>query len=201
MTRTPEQLIKIRERTRTKILDAATRVFTKRGFAAANMLDIAREANISVGLIYRHFRTKEDLFGALVSQAAKGLDETRELFSQPLPPWQKFQIFTEGIIEDLRQSDDFSNFMVLVGQTFTTEDFIPEATELKRKNAALISTVAQVIKEGQQQNIFRPGNAEAMAYYYFATIQGLASTKFAAEDRFIPPTADVMLCFLKKEDS
>jgi AcrR family transcriptional regulator len=65
MARTDEQLAAIRERTRAKVLDAATRVFTRRGFAAASMQDIANEADISVGLIYRHFKTKEELFGAL----------------------------------------------------------------------------------------------------------------------------------------
>lgn len=48
------------------ILAAATTCFAKRGFHQTSMDDIAREAGISAGLIYRHFASKDDLIVALV---------------------------------------------------------------------------------------------------------------------------------------
>jgi AcrR family transcriptional regulator len=45
------------------ILDAARRAFSRRGdVAGTTMRDIAAEAGISEGIIYRHFESKEDLF-------------------------------------------------------------------------------------------------------------------------------------------
>lgn len=49
------------ERTRQRIVDAALRLFTERGFAATTMRDIAAEAEVSLGLAYRYFARKEDL--------------------------------------------------------------------------------------------------------------------------------------------
>src|SRR5690606_35459565 len=154
MSRTETQLQAIREKTRIKILEAATRVFTRRGFAAANMLDISREASISVGLIYRHFKTKEELFGALLKQAATGLGGVTQFFTQPLPPEQLFQSFTDEIVNDLRHNDDFSNFMVLISQAYMTEDFIPEVNELVKQNRMMVKQVAAVILNGQKRGVF-----------------------------------------------
>lgn len=199
MPRTEAQLKALREKTRTKILDTATQVFTRRGFAAANMLDIAEEAGISVGLIYRHFKTKEELFGALLAQAASGLGDVRRFFSQALPPEQLFEGFTVEIVNDLRHNDEFSKFMVLVSQTYMTEDFIPEVNKLMRQNKAMIKQVASVIKSGQSRDIFKSGDPTAMALYYFSSIQGLAESKFTLKDAFVPPTSDMILGFLIKE--
>ena len=45
-----------------EILDAAMRVFCRRGFHKTNLEEVAREAGISKGTIYLYFKNKEDLF-------------------------------------------------------------------------------------------------------------------------------------------
>lgn len=54
------------EETRRRILDATVRVAAS-GLATASIPAIAREAEVSVPTVYRHFRTKADLFAALYS--------------------------------------------------------------------------------------------------------------------------------------
>ncbi|HWD29163.1 MAG TPA: TetR/AcrR family transcriptional regulator [Rhizomicrobium sp.] len=51
-----------------EILDAALTVFAAKGYAAARMDDIAREAGVTKGTIYLYFADKEALFKALVSE-------------------------------------------------------------------------------------------------------------------------------------
>jgi AcrR family transcriptional regulator len=45
-----------------QIRSAAARVFVRRGYAATRLLDIAREAGLSKGGVYFHYRAKEALF-------------------------------------------------------------------------------------------------------------------------------------------
>jgi hypothetical protein len=52
------------DETRARILDATVRVMA-RGLASASIPAIAREAGVSVPTVYRHFRTKHELFAAL----------------------------------------------------------------------------------------------------------------------------------------
>ncbi len=50
---------------RERILDAAERVFAQRGFFAAKVADIAREAGVADGTIYLYFKNKDDLLISL----------------------------------------------------------------------------------------------------------------------------------------
>jgi AcrR family transcriptional regulator len=52
-------------RRRREILDAALACFTELGFAAATMADVCGRARASVGSVYHHFKSKEQLAGAL----------------------------------------------------------------------------------------------------------------------------------------
>src|SRR5688500_16252429 len=51
-----------------EILNAALRVFAKKGFAAARIDDIAAEAGIAKGTVYLYFDSKEAMFKGLLRE-------------------------------------------------------------------------------------------------------------------------------------
>lgn len=51
---------------RRQLLDAAVKVMGQKGFHQMSMQDLAAEANVSVGLIYKYFGGKEDLLLATI---------------------------------------------------------------------------------------------------------------------------------------
>ncbi|WP_246332963.1 TetR/AcrR family transcriptional regulator [Aureimonas mangrovi] len=53
---------------RRQILEGARRVFVSSGFDAASMNDVTREAGVSKSTLYVYFRSKEELFTALIAQ-------------------------------------------------------------------------------------------------------------------------------------
>lgn len=55
-------------RVRERILDACRVVFTRAGFDAATLDDIASEAGVGVASVYRHFKDKESMIVAFVDQ-------------------------------------------------------------------------------------------------------------------------------------
>lgn len=61
---------------REEILNAAARLFARRGISGATMADIAREADLSAGAIYRYFNSKEDLLRAVFDDATARNQET-----------------------------------------------------------------------------------------------------------------------------
>lgn len=67
------------EATRRALLDAARRIFSKEGFEASRIEDIAAATGHTRGAFYAHFSSKEDLFFALFEQEAG--DRLRELRS------------------------------------------------------------------------------------------------------------------------
>lgn len=56
------------EQRRDHILDAAARVFAEHGFEATRMDDVAEEAQVAKGLLYKHFPSKDALFEFLVDR-------------------------------------------------------------------------------------------------------------------------------------
>jgi len=57
--------------TRGRILDAAERLFSIRGFDAATTREIAREADVPLGLMSYHFGTKDDLYTEVIGRRAE----------------------------------------------------------------------------------------------------------------------------------
>lgn len=56
-----------------KILSAALKLFAQEGFAATSTSKVAKEAGVSEGLIFRHFKNKEGLLAAILDQAKENL--------------------------------------------------------------------------------------------------------------------------------
>ncbi len=67
---------------REQILDAALPCFAARGFHQTSMHDISAEAGISVGLIYRYFKSKEEVIAALAAEHKKAIAELLERAGQ-----------------------------------------------------------------------------------------------------------------------
>jgi AcrR family transcriptional regulator len=76
--RTPDQNQALREASRERILEAAMRLFSRLGYEAASIRLIAAEAGVAQGLMYSHFRGKEELLKALFR---RGMDDVRQTFA------------------------------------------------------------------------------------------------------------------------
>lgn len=61
---------------REQILQVATPAFTKRGYAAVSVRDLATTLQISKGNIYNYFASKEALFAACIGDTASALSDT-----------------------------------------------------------------------------------------------------------------------------
>ena len=60
--------------TQLRILDAATEVFSARGFSAATMADIVEHSGASIGSIYHHFGGKKELFLAIYDRLSADVE-------------------------------------------------------------------------------------------------------------------------------
>jgi AcrR family transcriptional regulator len=75
MPRVTEQY---RDSRRAEIVAAAARLFAGNGFHATSMADIISESGLSAGAVYRYFRSKEELIGAVAETALSAADEAFE---------------------------------------------------------------------------------------------------------------------------
>lgn len=73
------------QRNRERILEAAKQAFTRSG-ATASLDDIAKQAGVGAGTLYRHFPTRDDLLEAVYRTEVERLAAAERRFAETLPP-------------------------------------------------------------------------------------------------------------------
>jgi AcrR family transcriptional regulator len=71
----PKVVPEYKEEAKSRILDAANKVFAEKGYHEATMDDIAKRLGVSKGAIYLYFSSKEDLFEAMCKTAPQAFKE------------------------------------------------------------------------------------------------------------------------------
>ncbi len=88
--------------TRKRILDAAERIFSRKGFDGARVDEIAEEAGVNKALIYYYFESKKALLEELVNSAIRELVAEKEAVFDSLP--EKVNLATGDIPKELMRS-------------------------------------------------------------------------------------------------
>lgn len=201
MPRTGAQYEAMRADTRRRIEIAAVRLFARQGFAATSVRDIAREAGISTGLMYRHYQTKQDLFGDLVAQAADGLGALARRFRDDVPPAALIREFTREFVHDVLAGGGFVEFLLIMNQSFTMTNPPAQVRALKTRHGTMMRSAVGLIERGQRLGQFEQGDAAELASCYFAALGGLAMMNFTLGERFVAPSPAMLTSFLIKEDA
>src|SRR5581483_5627436 len=82
-----------------KILTVAARLFATHRYHEARMEDIAAAAEVGKGTLYRYFKDKDELFSALLAQAAEQLSaRLHEATKQAAPPRRRLEAIVEAIL-------------------------------------------------------------------------------------------------------
>ena len=77
-----------------KIINAATKVFAKKGFFNARISDIAKEAKVADGTIYLYFNNKFDiLISVFDEEISNMIKQVNKLLQQEEDPEKMFAIF------------------------------------------------------------------------------------------------------------
>lgn len=132
-------------RNRAAVLEAAKQLFGEQGLDA-QMPDVAKQANVGVGTVYRHFPAKDDLIGALVAERFERLaQKARECLEVP-DPWQGISCFIRFSAEI--QADDRGLCEVMGSR--------PEMMDAAAHAAGLPELCERLVKRGQRSGQLRP---------------------------------------------
>jgi AcrR family transcriptional regulator len=197
--RTPEQYEALRLATRTKIQTAAMRLFVRQGYGSTNVQHIADQAGISTGLLYRHYKTKDQLFEELVQFAMAGLEALIAKFQTSDNPVEELSRFADEVHLDLSTGDELAHLLLLMTQSFFSTETDGRQAALKKINSDLLQATAALIVQGQRQGKLREGEAFEMAQYFFSSIQGLAVMKVMLEEQFSMPSRSLLTLVFEKE--
>jgi len=143
---------------KTKILDAAIKVFAEKGYQYATIAEIAREAGISTGLVYSYFENKLDLLLSINLRFFQMVNViNQKKLAQIADPVEKlfalFRTYHEILLHDKKS---------LYWGTIIREGFpqphLVKSKKLKQKqlkiyeeNKQLLKTIDDIVIEGQRR--------------------------------------------------
>ncbi len=153
------------EKTRQDILDAALKTFTQKGFVRSTLTDIAKEAGITRGAIYWHFKDKANLFQAL----SDDIESASGIRFEDIP-WESFLSLDEVrefLLEYLLRfetDDRFRSFYeVVTYKTEYHEELEPvlekERTKSRRVKKQLTAILQKLQEQGLMRKDLKPGHA------------------------------------------
>jgi AcrR family transcriptional regulator len=160
---------------RSDILKAATRVFADRGYHAATMLDIARQAEYAVGTIYLYFKDKQSLYLALIDEkieelirsAKKNIDNAHGVL-------EKIKVLMEEEFSYFEKNRDFFRIYFSEGGlgNWAIKDKLYMSTI--KKLVKFMDYVADIMREGQEEGIIRKDlDAEKSAHLFMSLIRAV----------------------------
>lgn len=197
--RAPEQNAALRAATLQRAEAAAVTLFARHGFAATSMRDIASTAGLSVGSIYRHYASKDELFSALVGQAVAGLGELIENFRSGGSPAGLITGLTRTFLSDLSDDRGFTEFFWMMNQTFAMVDRPTAVEELIQRHEELVAATVALIARGQELGEFNPGDPAELATCYLAALTGMAAMRLAMGSGLVVPPSSTLTAILIKE--
>lgn len=96
------------------ILDAAMKVFTRRGFAGARMEEIAKEAGINRALLHYYFRDKETMFNLIFeTRFNEFFSGIGRILSSDFPLFEKIRQMINHEIDTLVTHPDIPRFVIM----------------------------------------------------------------------------------------
>jgi AcrR family transcriptional regulator len=123
-------------RNRAKVLEAAETVFAARGTSASTE-EVAREAGVGIGTVFRHFPTKEALLEAVFVAQLRRLAGEAEALASAEDPGEAFFAFFTRVVGHAATKNAFSAALTEAGID-VQETAAETGQELKRALAALL---------------------------------------------------------------
>lgn len=153
-----EAFDRISEKRQNEILEIAIEEFSSKGYNNANINIIAKNAGISIGLMYKYFATKEDLFLTCISRGMVILQETLEtILKSPNRLLKKAELVIRATCE---LSREYKNYIKLYNEITAEKDgerAVAFAKEIESQTSRFyITAIAQALASGDVRQDLNP---------------------------------------------
>ena len=147
---------------RTRILDAAIRVFAQHGYHEARVGDIAEDAGVAHGLLYHYFASKDDVLRTIfVENWGQLIARFRAVEVADEPACEKLEGIAKILLRTWRNDPALVTVMVReVARSHQLQDRVDEVREA-------FAIVQRIVEEGQAAGVFRRDVDARLASWLF----------------------------------
>ncbi|HYZ76216.1 MAG TPA: TetR/AcrR family transcriptional regulator [Gaiellaceae bacterium] len=139
------------EEKRRLILDAAVRVFARKGFHTCRVGDISEEAGVAHGLLYHYFSSKDELLEAVFRETWSDLlAAIREVEVSDAPAREQLRQVAAIMLRAWRRQPDLVR--VLVREVARSPALLGRVDALDDA----LTAIGRIVERGQDEGNFRP---------------------------------------------
>jgi AcrR family transcriptional regulator len=147
---------------RRQLLDAAVRVFARKGYHASRVGDIAEEAGVAHGLLYHYFERKEAVLEAIFRETwGELLAAIRDVEESGLPAREQLRQVAAIILRSWKRRPDVVRVLVL--EIARSPDLHRRFDEL----GELFAAIERIVALGQSDGVFRDELDPRLASWIF----------------------------------
>jgi AcrR family transcriptional regulator len=171
-----------------KIVSVAQNTFQRYGFRKTTMDEIAYAARKGKSSLYYYFKSKEEVFQAVVEKEAGLLrSEINQNVGKCSTAVEKLQVYITTRMKGFR---NWGNFYVALKDDYLSNlDFIEKIRAKYDKNE--IESITQIIREGIESNEFKKMNAELTAKTIVIAMKGLEIPLLSTNEADIDLTNEI----------
>ena len=181
---------------RTRILMAALKVFSRKGFHQVKVEEIAQEAEIGKGTIYDYFESKEDIYHQIFRLSSERYTSIfQEMQAQGTDLWDKIRLLSLKHIQFFQTHKDMATF-VFDGQSRPLESLNEWLMEQKEQRQELVREIlVRAMEDGEIRSVDPDMASRMVMGLIFSVFGGMIFMEGTVPDR---ETVDKMLDILKK---
>jgi len=183
----------IRDERHEQILNSSLTVFAQKGLAAAKISDIAAAANLSHGLVYHYFKSKEEIYIEVIKQTVESSKAAREMFlSIQGTPLERIKKIAETNINYINVGDNAYRWLIIIQATMS-EQTHKEIRDILANSLDVFNDVKELIEQGQQTGEIVSGDPSYLATAFLSLLQGLVFYRIYWKDEVpMPDIATIM---------
>lgn len=173
--------------TREQLLSKALKVFSKKGYAATTLEDIAREAEVTRGAIYWHFGSKAELYNTLIREYSnRGNAIMQQAASEG---GTLVDILRRVFVRQLQAVEEDSALRALMELQLFKTGLVAELEEGRQQqiegSVGLVEMLAGIMGQGVQAGLLRSDvDPKELARAYLAFQNGLIHLWLTAPNQF-----------------
>jgi len=171
------------EDARVDLKDTAVRCFSRYGYQGTSIDRIAREAGVTKGAIYYHYKDKNDLLSAAVADRVAEFEDRVQNACQGVGGAQSLQRVVAVSIQHAISNDHPRFAIKLMVEAIDTHD--PLLDEMRGMMRRFRAFLRNIVRAGQDSGEFRAdADADAIAATFTSAVIGAETQYYLDPDRF-----------------
>ena len=186
------------------ILSAAKRVFSRKGYEATTVEDIALEAGFGKASLYFYFKRKKEVFLSLIKDGLEGQRKLlKEVMNSQLSNVERLEAVLSKMFEYVRENQEFMRIVHSESQKLYATTLKEVRSYIIKEHRNTMEGITSIVRDGIKSGEFRKVEPTLAAASFMGIIRSvifdwLVKDEKSPPDRYKPMVMDIFLKGISK---